>query len=87
MNQTIFQMSSHLEINTKYSQHFATKEKIPQKIISQKNNTHFFQRWCRADRRVHLAEHRAGADAVRGGGGCLPDCEDPENTETRHGAD
>ena len=87
MNQTIFQMSSHLEINTKYSQHFATKKKIPPENNITKNNTHFFQRWRRADRRVHLAEHRAGADAVRGGGGCLPDCEDPQNTATRHGAD
>ena len=62
-------------------------KKSPQKIISQKITHIFFQRWRRADRRVHLAEHRAGADAVRGGGGCLPDREDPENTETRHGAD
>ena len=44
---------------------------------------------CRGgtDRGLHQPLHRAGEDAVRGGGGRLPDGEDPEDPEAGHGAD
>ena len=45
-----------------------------------------FQRRCGPDGRVHHAVDRVGADAVRGGGGRLPDCEDLEDPKTCHGA-
>ena len=36
-------------------------------------------------RRLHHVEHRAGADEVRGRGRHVPDGENAQNTETRHG--
>jgi len=45
------------------------------------------QCWSGADRRVHHPQHRAGADAVRGGGRHVPDREDATDTAASHGAD
>lgn len=45
------------------------------------------QRRCGQDRRLHHAQHRAGADAVRRRGGHLPDGEDAADPEASHGAD
>ena len=42
---------------------------------------------CRTDGCFHRAEHCAGEDEIRGSGGPLPDRQDAENSETRHGAD
>lgn len=45
------------------------------------------QRWGRAHGRVHHAQHRAGEDALRGGGGHVPDGEDLADAAAGHGAD
>lgn len=45
------------------------------------------QRWGRAHRRLHHAQHRAGEDALRGGGGHVSDGEDLEDAAAGHGAD
>lgn len=45
------------------------------------------QRWGRAHGRVHHTEHRAGEDALRGGGGHVPDGEDFADAAAGHGAD
>ena len=45
------------------------------------------QRWGWAHRRVHHTQHRAGEDALRGGGGHVPDGEDLEDAAASHGAD
>lgn len=46
-----------------------------------------FQRWSRQDWRVHHAQYSPGEDALRGGGGHLPDGQDAEDTAASHGAD
>ena len=51
------------------------------------SNISHFQRRGGTDRGLHQPLHRAGEDAVRGGGGRLPDGEDTPDAETRHGAD
>lgn len=45
------------------------------------------QRWGRAHRCVHHAQHRAGEDALRGGGGHVSDGEDLADAAASHGAD
>lgn len=45
------------------------------------------QCWCGADRSLHHTQYRAGADALRGRGGYLPDGQNAENPAASHGAD
>lgn len=45
------------------------------------------QCWCGPDRSVHHTQYRAGADALRGSGGHLPDGQNAENPAASHGAD
>lgn len=45
------------------------------------------QCWCGADGCLHHFEYCPGEDALRRGGGHLPDCQNAAHTETGHGAD
>lgn len=45
------------------------------------------QCWRGSDRSLHHAQYRAGADALRGRGGHLPDGQNAKNPAASHGAD